>query len=57
MKRRVITRVELVNMSKNEFDGFQIMLRAKAYRLLGFNWTKWISFTENTVGDLEVAWE
>lgn len=41
--KRIYTTQELVNMSTNEYKHFRIHIRARAYRLLGFNWKKWIT--------------
>lgn len=58
MNRKIWTRQELISMDRNQFETICICLRAKAYRLLGFNWKKWISFTENQLtGDIEITWE
>lgn len=58
MTRHIWTRQDLVEMPASEFKTIQICLQAKAYRLLGFNWRKWITFTTDPVTEsIVVEWE
>jgi len=44
MKRKIITQYELNILPDNEFKTFKIALDAKAFRLVGIPWTKWIQY-------------
>ncbi len=58
MNRKVWTKLDLINMPQNEFECLQISLRARAYRLLGFNWKEWIMVTRDPLtDDITIEWE
>jgi hypothetical protein len=55
---RKYTKLDLVNMTQDEFDCFYICLRSKSFSLLGMFWKKKISYYEDLfTGDLIFEWE
>lgn len=58
MKRRVFTQQELVSMSTFEYRCFVLTVEARAFRLLGINWSKFcVTYRDVATGDFIVEYE
>lgn len=57
MNRRIITEKDFLTMTSAEFEMWRICMRVKAYRLLGFDYKKWIRFSEDKMSrSILVEW-
>lgn len=58
MNEKIYTQADLVSMPHDEFQGFQMLLRARAYKLMGFHWKEFISVQQDFItGTIVFTWK